>query len=349
VTQLDSVQSPDVIHEQQAPGGVMGFVRRMLQVREIGVLLALVLLMILMSIASPSFLTELNIFNVLRGMSTIGIMSIGMTMVIVTGGIDLSVGSILAAASIMTARLMFTEAVDPWIAFLLGLGFGGLLGFTNGLVITRLKVNPFITTLGMMAVARGLTYLLASGLQGTVASNVPMRNEAVSFLGNGYILEGSFLQRGIPFPVILMFVLVILFTLFLRFTVLGRQIYAVGSNEAAARLSGVPADRVKLFVYALTGVLAALSGIMTAGLLRTAATNAGVGVELDVIAAVVIGGASLVGGEGTIIGAIIGAAIIAVVKNAFVLLQFPSYAQQVTIGVVIIAAVAIDRWRRRDR
>jgi ribose transport system permease protein len=249
----------------------------------------------------------------------------------------------------MTARLMFTEAVDPWIAFLLGLGFGGLLGFTNGLVITRLKVNPFITTLGMMAVARGLTYLLASGLQGTVASNVPMRNEAVSFLGNGYILEGSFLQRGIPFPVILMFVLVILFTLFLRFTVLGRQIYAVGSNEAAARLSGVPADRVKLFVYALTGVLAALSGIMTAGLLRTAATNAGVGVELDVIAAVVIGGASLVGGEGTIIGAIIGAAIIAVVKNAFVLLQFPSYAQQVTIGVVIIAAVAIDRWRRRDR
>ncbi|MBI5667416.1 MAG: ABC transporter permease [Chloroflexi bacterium] len=303
-----------------------------------------------MSILNPSFLTELNIFNVLRGMSTIGIMSIGVTMVIVTGGIDLSIGSILAAASIMTARLMFTEVTDPWTAVLLGLTFGGALGLVNGLVITKLKVNPFITTLGMMTIARGITYLLASGLQGTVASNVPMRHEGVSFLGNGYVFQHTaILERGIPFPVILMFTLVIVFSLFLRYTVLGRQIYAVGSNEAAARLSGVPADRVKLFVYTLTGILAALAGIMTAGLLRTAATNAGVGVELDVIAAVVIGGASLVGGEGTILGAIIGAAIIAVVQNAFVLLKIPNYAQQVTIGAVIIAAVAADRWRRRNR
>jgi ribose/xylose/arabinose/galactoside ABC-type transport system permease subunit len=146
-----------------------------------------------------------------------------------------------------------------------------------------------------------------------------------------------------------MVVLVILFTLFLRFFVLGRQVYAVGSNEIAARLSGVPSSRVKLFVYSLTGVLAALAGIMTAGLLRTAATNAGSGIELDVIAAVVIGGASLAGGQGTIIGAIIGAAIMAVVRNSFVLLQVPSYAQQITIGVVIIAAVAVDWWRRRGR
>lgn len=323
--------------------------RRLFQIREIGVLFAFIILVIIMSVFSPSFLTELNVFNVLRGMSTIGIMSIGMTMVIVTAGIDLSVGSILAASSIMTARLIFTEVADPWLAFLLGLGFGGLLGLINGLVITRLKVNPFITTLGMLTVARGVTYLLASGLQGTVASNVPMRHEAISFLGNGYVLQDTFLKRGIPFPVILMFALVIIFSLFLRYTVLGRQIYAVGSNEAAARLSGVPADRVKLFVYTLTGVLAGLAGIMTAGLLKTAATNAGTGTELDVIAAVVIGGASLTGGEGSIFGAIIGAAIIAVVQNAFVLLKIPSYAQQVTIGVVIIAAVAADRWRRRNR
>jgi ribose transport system permease protein len=332
-----------------SPSNRVSSVRRLFQIREIGVLFALILLVLVMSLLSSSFLTELNIFNVLRGMSTIGIMSIGVTMVIVTGGIDLSIGSILAAASVMTARLMFTSVADPWMAFFLGLAFGGALGFANGLVITKLKVNPFITTLGMLTVARGLTYLLASGLQGTVASNVPMRDPAVSFLGAGYVLEDTFLQRGIPFPVILMFILVIIFTLFLRYTVLGRQIYAVGSNEVAARLSGVPADRVKIFVYTLTGILSALAGIMTAGLLRTAATNAGVGVELDVIAAVVIGGASLVGGEGTIFGAIIGAAIMAVVRNAFVLLQFPSYAQQVTIGVVIVAAVAIDRWRRRNR
>jgi ribose transport system permease protein len=331
----------------QSPGNIL---RRMLQAREMGVFLALVVLVVAMTILSPSFFTELNIFNVLRGMSTIGIMSIGVTMVIVTGGIDLSVGSVLAAASIMTARLMYTEVMSPWLAFLTGLAFGGVLGLVNGMVITRLKVPPFIATLGMLTIARGLTYLLASGLQGSVASNVPMRDETVAFLGNGYVLQNFwFLQRGIPFPVILMVALVVIFTLFLKHTVLGRQIYAVGSNEAAARLSGVPADLVKLFVYAVTGVLAALSGIMTAGLLRTAATNAGSGVELDVIAAVVIGGASLAGGEGTIIGAIIGAAIMAVVRNAFVLLQFPSFGQQITIGLVIVAAVAADRWRRRNR
>lgn len=323
--------------------------RRLLQIREFGVLLALVVLVVAMSFLSPAFLTELNIFNVLRGMSTIGIMSIGITMVIVTGGIDLSIGSILAAASIMTARLIYTEVTTPWIAVLIGLGFGGVLGMVNGLVITRLRVNPFITTLGMLTVARGVTYLLASGLEGTVASNVPLRDEGVSFLGNGYVLQDTFLARGIPFPVILMIILVIIFTLFLRYTVLGRQIYAVGSNEIAARLSGVPANQVKLFVYTLTGVLSALAGIMTAGLLRTAATNAGSGIELDVIAAVVIGGASLSGGEGSIFGAIIGAAIMAIVRNAFVLLQFPSYAQAITIGVVIIAAVATDQWRRRQR
>jgi len=327
----------------------MNILKRFLRIREFGVFIALVVLVVAMSFLSPAFLTELNIFNVLRGMSTIGIMSIGITMVIVTGGIDLSIGSILAASSIMTARLIYTEVTTPWVALLLGLAFGGGLGLINGLVITRLRVNPFIATLGMLAVARGLTYLLASGLQGTVASNVPLRDEGVSFLGNGFVLQQTFLERGIPVPVILMFLLVIVFTLFLRHTVLGRQIYAVGSNEVAARLSGVPTDRVKLFVYTLTGVLSALAGIMTAGLLRTASTNAGSGIELDVIAAVVIGGASLSGGEGSILGAIIGAAIMAIVRNAFVLLQFPSYAQSITIGVVIIAAVAIDQWRHRQR
>ena len=205
-----------------------------------------------------------------------------------------------------------------------------------------MKIPPFIATLGMLSIARGLAYLLASGLEGTVASNVPMRDEAVNFLGKGYI-------GPVPVPVIEMFVLVIIFSLFLRYTVLGRQIYAVGSNEQAARLSGVPVNLVKLFVYTITGTLAALSGIMTAGLLATSATNAGVGTELDVIAAVVIGGASLAGGEGTIIGAIIGAAIMAVLRNAFILLKFPIYMQTISIGVVIILAVAIDQLRRRSR
>ena len=317
-------------------------VKRALQAREMGVFAALIALLILMYFLSPYFWKPTNIFNVLRGMSTIAIMAIGQTMIIVTAGIDLSVGSILAASAMMTARLMYQEIMPPWIAVLLGLGFGTLLGLTNGLIITKVRVNPFITTLGMLSVARGLTYLLASGLQGTVASNVPMRNAAVNFLGDGYI-------GPIPFPVIEMIILVIVFSLFLKYTVLGRQIFAVGSNEEAARLSGVPVTMVKVFVYTITGTLCALSGIMTSGLLATSATNAGVGMELSVIAAVVIGGASLAGGEGSIIGAVIGAAIMAVLRNAFVLLHFPIYMQTITIGVVIILAVAIDQIRRRNQ
>ena len=327
------------LHRRDASSG--NLFRRMFRSREVGVLLALILLVAIMAVLTPYFLKPDNLFNVLRGMSTIGIMAIGQTMIIITGGIDLSVGSVLAASSMMTARLMFT-GVSPWIAVLLGLGFGTLLGSINGLLITRVKIPPFIATLGMLSIARGLAYLLASGLEGTVASNVPMRDEAVNFLGKGYI-------GPVPVPVIEMFVLVIIFSLFLRYTVLGRQIYAVGSNEQAARLSGVPVNLVKLFVYTITGTLAALSGIMTAGLLATSATNAGVGTELDVIAAVVIGGASLAGGEGTIIGAIIGAAIMAVLRNAFILLKFPIYMQTISIGVVIILAVAIDQLRRRSR
>lgn len=327
---------------QRADRGGGSFLRRLLQTREFGVFLALVALLIVMRFLTPYFWKTDNVFNVLRGMSTIGIMAIGETMIIITGGIDLSVGSVLAASAMLTARLMYVGVVSPWVAVLIGIAFGTLLGAINGLIITRVKVTPFIATLGMLSIARGLAYLLASGLQGTVASNVPMRDESVNFLGSGYV-------GPVPVPVIEMIVLVIVFSLFLRSTVLGRQIYAVGSNEQGARLSGVPVNLVKLFVYTVTGALAALAGIMTAGLLETSATNAGTGSELDVIAAVVIGGASLAGGEGTIIGSIIGAAIMAVLRNAFVLLQFPIYMQTISIGVVIILAVALDQIRRRSR
>jgi ribose transport system permease protein len=337
------MQQVEPVEKTKTTGNGTGkALRRIFQSREMGVFIALVVLTIAMSLLSPYFWSSQNIFNVLRGMSTIGIIAIGQTMIIITAGIDLSVGSILAASSIITARLMFLEVVPPWIAVLIGLGAGTLLGLTNGLVITKLRVNPFITTLGMLSIARGLTYQGASGLQGTVASNVPMRDEAVNFLGAGYI-------GPVPFPVIEMFILVIVFSLFLRYGVLGRQVYATGSNEQAARLSGVPVDRVKIFVYAITGTLCALAGIMTGGLLSTAATNAGVGMELAVIAAVVIGGASLMGGEGTIIGSIIGAAIMAILRNAFVLLHLPISMQTITIGAVIILAVAADQLRRRNR
>ena len=184
---------------ERAGGG--SFIRRLLQTREFGVFLALVALLVLMRFLTPYFWKSDNVFNVLRGMSTIGIMAIGQTMIIITGGIDLSVGSVLAASAMLTARVMYQGGVSPWIAVLIGIGFGTLLGAINGLIITRVKVTPFIATLGMLSIARGLAYLLASGLQGTVASNVPMRDEAVNFLGSGYI-------GPVPVPVIEMFVLV---------------------------------------------------------------------------------------------------------------------------------------------
>ncbi len=312
--------------------------RRIFQIREMGVLSALVVIIVFMTITSPYFLKTQNLLNILRGMSTIGIMGIGMTMVIITGGIDLSVGSLLAVSGMFTARLMY-HGLFPWLAVAAGFAMGILLGAINGFIITKVKVNPFITTLGMLSIGRGLTYLLATGLKGAVASNVPMRDPSVNFLGGGYI-------GPIPFPIIEMVLLVIVFSLFLKHTVLGRQIYAVGSNKEAARLSGVNVDKVQIFAYTITGAFCALSGIISGGLLATAATNAGQGNELDVIAAVVIGGASLSGGEGSIIGAIIGAAIMAVLRNSFVLLHLPAYMQTISIGVVIILAVATDNLRR---
>lgn len=313
-------------------------VGRIFERREAGVLLALVVLIVIMTFASPYFLRPLNVFNVLRGMSTIAIMSIGVTMVIVAGGIDLSVGSLLAVSGMFAARLMYA-GVNPWLSAACGFAVGVLLGLVNGLIITKVRVTAFITTLGMLSIGRGLTYILATGLLGTVASNIPMRDPGVNFIGGGYI-------GPVPFPIIEMLALVAVFTWFLGRTVLGRQIYAVGSNDEAARLSGVNVDRVRIFTYAATGALCGLAGIMSGGLLATAATNAGEGNELDVIAAVVIGGTSLAGGEGSIIGAIIGAAIMAVLRNAFVLLHLAAFLQTVSIGVVIILAVATDNLRK---
>lgn len=293
-------------------------------------------MVVIMSAASPYFLKQDNLFNVLQGMSTIGIMAIGQTMVIITGGIDLSVGSLMAVSSMLTARLITVYSQNALLAVICGLIFGLLLGTVSGLTITRFKINPFITTLGMLSVGRGLTYLLATGVKGTVASNIPMQNESVIFLGSGYL-------GPVPFSVVLLLLLVILATVFLKYTVPGRYIYAVGSNERSARLSGVPINKVRIFVYAISGFFCATAGIILTGRLSTAATNIGVGNELDVIAAVVIGGASLQGGEGTVTGAIIGATIMAIVRNAFVLLHIPNHFQTITIGVVIVLAVGLDQ------
>ncbi len=302
--------------------------------REAGVFLALVCMVVFMGFASPFFFTAQNIFNVLRNTTTIGIIAIGATMVIISGGIDLSVGSVMAVSAMVMARL-FYHGFGTLPGMLLGVGTGAFIGAFNALMVTKVKLPPFIATLGTLSIGRGLTVLFATGIRGSVASNITVTDPLVLFLGGGYL-------GPVPFSVVIMAALYAFFGWFMRNTVLGRQVFAVGSNEEAARLSGVHVDRVKLFTYMTTGVLAALAGILQTGLLSTAVTNAGQAVELDVIAAVVIGGASLAGGIGSVWGALIGASIMAVLRNSFVLLRLPGFAQTISIGVVIILAVALD-------
>ena len=301
-----------------------------------GVILAFVVECVLLTIISPFFLTTANLFNVLKSFSYTGIIAVGMTMLIVVGALDLSVGSMMGLGGMITAALMTRVGVNPWVSVLAGLASGAAAGYVISLLVNLLKINSFIVTLGMLSVARGLTYLISKG------SNIFMKAKGVNFLGQGYL-------GMVPFPVIIMLVLVVLGSIFLSKTVRGRQIYAIGGNERAASLAGVPVNQVRAIAFVLTSVLAAFAGVIAGGMLGSAEMVAGTGVELDVIAAVIIGGASLKGGKGTIAGSIIGAAIMGVLRNGFILIGLPYEAQVISIGLVIILAVVIDSLRSSRR
>ncbi|MEA5405098.1 hypothetical protein VB776_19340 [Arcicella sp. DC2W] len=303
-------------------------------------LIALFVLCIIISILSDKFLTIANGWNVLRQISVNICISVGMTLVVLTAGIDLSVGSVLALCGAITAGLLKNgielPAQNLFIGFTLlgaiivGLVFGGALGFFNGWVITRFKVPPFVATLAMLTMARGLTMLWTKGF--------PISNLGTNF---DYIGTGWFI--GVPVPVwISIFVIIIALVLTTK-TPLGRYIYAIGGNENAARLSGIKIHKIKLIVYTLAGGLAALGGLMVTARLDSAQPNAGTGYELDAIAAVVIGGTSLSGGRGSILGTVLGAIIIGVLNNGLVLLNVSPFWQQVVKGMVILLAVIIDR------
>jgi ribose transport system permease protein len=296
-----------------------------------GVAVILATMCAVMAVLTNKFLTETNIVSVVRQFSFISIMAIGQCMVIITGGIDLSVGSVFAFSSVISA--MSLAAGAPLAASLLvGAACGMAFGLVNGILITRVKLPPFISTLGIMSVARGLSYAVTSGFP------VNIKSADYAFLGQGQI-------AGVPVPVLLLVALAAIASAFLGRTVLGRRIYALGGNEEAARVSGVDIDRVKVIVYVLCGALAAIAGIATASRLGVAQSTAGMGYELDSIAAVIIGGASVKGGTGTISGTIIGASIMGVLRNALVLLSVSAYWQQAIIGFVIILAVSMDQLR----
>lgn len=299
---------------------------------KLGPLLGLVILSVVLTFLSDRFLTVDNLLNVTRQVSINAIISVGMTLVILTGGIDLSVGSILAFSGSITAGLLAGgQALS--LAVVLGLIVGAGLGFVNGILITRADIPPFIATLGTMTAARGFTLVYTDGRP------ITGMDEVFRFLGGGYI-------ASVPVPVIIMAVIFIAAYIMLTQTKFGRYIYAIGGNEEAARLSGINTKKVLTAVYTLGGLLAGFSGVIMASRLNSAQPTAGIGFELDAIAAVVLGGTSLSGGVGTIAGTLIGAMIIGVLDNGLNLLNVSSFYQQVAKGVVILLAVYVDKKRK---
>lgn len=308
--------------------------RKLWSFKELSVLIALIVLCTLMAIASPVFLKSTNIFNVLRQISVYSILAIGQSMVIIIGGLDLSVGTSMSLASVVVA-ISWKLGVPDVLLFPIVIGSGMFIGLLNGLIITKLKVNAFIVTLGMQYMCRGAALLLTRGVAQRFTS-------PLTVLGGGYV--GS-----VPVPVIVLIAVMVLGALFTIKTLPGRTLYAVGSNEQAARVSGIRVNSIKRMAFLIMGALTGLCGLIIAGTLNAADPTTGANYELESIAAAIIGGTALKGGEGTVIGAVIGAAIIGVIKNGFVLLNMSNYLQTFTIGFVIIAAVAIDSLKNRKR
>jgi ribose transport system permease protein len=309
-------------------------------------LLALALMVLALSILSDRFLTPDNGWNILRQISVNLCLSIGMTLVILSGGIDLSVGAILGLAGAMAAGLLKNGLAIPGTelviqfstsgAILAGIAVGAAAGWVNGFSITRFSLPPFVATLGMLSIARGLTMLWTGGFP-------------VTGLGDGFGHVGTGVFLGMPLPVWIMLALTAVFVVVTKRTRFGRHLYAVGGNERAARLTGLNVGRIKIAVYTLAGALGGVAGLIVTARLDSAQPNAGLGYELDSIAAVVIGGTSLAGGRGSIWGTVLGCLIIGVLNNGLFLLNVSPFWQQVVKGAVILLAVAIDRMNARVR
>lgn len=309
-------------------------------------LLALALMVLALSLLSDRFLTPDNGWNILRQISVNLCLSIGMTLVILSGGIDLSVGAILALSGAVAAGLLKSGLALPVFgvqlefttfgAIVAGIMVGGGLGWGNGFAITRFQLPPFVATLGMLSIARGLTMLWTGGF--------PITGLGAGF---GHLGTGAFL--GMPMPVWIMLALTGAFVVVTQRTRFGRHLYAVGGNERAARLTGLNVSRIKLTVYTLAGAFAGVAGLIVTARLDSAQPNAGLGYELDSIAAVVIGGTSLSGGRGSMAGTVLGCLIIGVLNNGLFLLNVSPFWQQVIKGLVILLAVAIDKLNVRNR
>ncbi|MEE3955297.1 ABC transporter permease subunit [Peribacillus frigoritolerans] len=299
--------------------------------QKFGPLLALVLLFIVITVLNPSFMEPNNILNLLRQTSINALIAFGMTFIILTGGIDLSVGSILALSSALMAGMM-VSGLDPILAILVGILLGAIMGVINGILVSKGKMAPFIVTLATMTIFRGLTLVYTDGKPITGIGDSVM----FQMLGRGYFL-------GVPVPAVVMIIAFLILWFLLHKTSFGRKTYAIGGNEGASRISGIKVDRVKVAIYGLAGTMAAIAGAILTSRLNSAQPTAGQSYEMDAIAAVVLGGTSLSGGKGRLFGTLVGVLIIGTLNNGMNLLGVSSFYQQVVKGAVILIAVLLDR------
>lgn len=302
--------------------------------QQYGLTFSFILLCFLLTLLSNRFLTLNNVTNILRQSTIIGIIAVGMTLVILTRGIDLSVGSILGLSAVITADMLQKDFPVFW-AIILGLAIGGFLGLISGWLVTQIKVPPFIATLGVMTFGRGLALAYT---QGKPITGLP---DAFRFMGVGFL-------GPVPMPVVISIIVFGVGYVALTRMKFGEYIYAIGNNEIAARLSGIPVKRYITYTYVITGALSALAGQVLIGRLNSAQPVAGIGFEFDAIAAVVVGGTSFEGGEGSILGTLLGVLIIAVINNGLNLLDVPSFYQGVVKGVVIAVALLIHKALKRN-
>jgi len=307
----------------------MRWLSRITKQREFMIFLFLAVLFIVMGFASPSFLSSGNLLAMLLGMSIEVIIAVAMTNLLVSGGFDLSVGSVVGFIGAVTAKLLVTGFPVP-VAVLIGILIGGAIGLFNGFVVAKLGINAFVTTLASLSMFRGLTLVIT---QGQNIANLP---EAFRSIGQATLF-------GIQSPVIIAVVIIILGDIMLRRSRFFRQSYYIGGNEKAARLSGIPVDRMKVLAYFLTGLFASIAGIVMTARLGSASMTAGTGLELRALTATIIGGASLQGGEGTVFGSFLGALLMALITNALTLLGVNIYWQTFVIGATLLGAVTVDR------
>lgn len=305
------------------------------QVGKYGIFFVFVALCIFFGLMSPVFFSAENVFNILRQVAVVGIVAVGMTFVLLTGGIDLSIGSVIGVASVFTAELMLI-GVPPFLAAVTTLAICALAGFVNGVFINELGISPFIATLGTMTSLRGLAFLISGGL--------PVFGFPSTFakLGQGYLWI-------VPIPVVIMAATFVAGAIVLNSTVFGRYVYGVGGNEEAARLSGISVKSIKYLVYTISGFLSGLAGIVLLSRINSGQPKAGQGYEMDVITAVVLGGVSMNGGEGKISFVVVGVLIMGVLTNGMILMNINEYVQQVVKGLVLVAAVGFDKLSQQKK